>query len=559
MYIRCKTLVKETWYGPRDGLGLSLGQRDKPEFEGYGVKVDKSVCEKSSKEIKKTPGALIIEDWVSGDEEQDESKPKKKTVIPTAAMIEGNQETGNNQEVPTLGRSYNRRGAAKTKDKEKGSGFPQQDRGGLLGLTLYTSVLSHKLTTASIKPVSTARITVAVPDMTQSQINNLASTSSHPVPQDRWSRDQHIKLVNINGEPTEGMLTRSMAAKLTAVSASGCLFADFLSKIEPKKEEGIDYDEIVAPVARMETIRIFFAFSTYMNIIVYQIDVKSAFLNEKPKEKVYAKQPPGFESSEFPNYVCKLEKALYRLKQAPRTWYLKGTPTLGLWYPKCSGFDLKGYLDSDYAGFNMDRKVPQEPVNFLETSWFVRLLRNNSQWLCHQLRLKKRNERHVFEEGGMGEEYTDIVSVMIGWESIVGRCLNKVDVEEKMGFENCENTEEMSNMNKSFKDVQDKKCNGNESKVEYAKIVNNLNEMYSNKLEFVMHDLDEEGVTIVKFEDDLVKEGCRKWVNTVCGYFVGTKMAIAEVKYNVRRMWGRFGLDKIATNGHGFYFFQIQK
>ncbi|GKE36136.1 hypothetical protein Tco_1455458, partial [Tanacetum coccineum] len=59
-----------------------------PEFEGYGVKVDKSVCEKSSKEIKKTPGALIIEDWVSDDEEQDESKPKKKSVIPTAAKID---------------------------------------------------------------------------------------------------------------------------------------------------------------------------------------------------------------------------------------------------------------------------------------------------------------------------------------------------------------------------------------------------------------------------------------------------------------------------------------
>ncbi|GJV07774.1 hypothetical protein Tco_1345430 [Tanacetum coccineum] len=65
-----------------------LGEFKQPEFEGYGVKVDKSVCEKSSKEIKKTPGAPIIEDWVSDDEEQDESKPKKKTVIPTAAKIE---------------------------------------------------------------------------------------------------------------------------------------------------------------------------------------------------------------------------------------------------------------------------------------------------------------------------------------------------------------------------------------------------------------------------------------------------------------------------------------
>ncbi|GJV63190.1 hypothetical protein Tco_1474018 [Tanacetum coccineum] len=74
-----------------------------------------------------------------------------------------------------------------------------------------------------------------VPDVTQSHISNQASTSSHPVPHDRWSRDQHIDLVNIIGDPGKGMLTRSMAAKLIAASASECLFADFLSKIEPKK------------------------------------------------------------------------------------------------------------------------------------------------------------------------------------------------------------------------------------------------------------------------------------------------------------------------------------
>ncbi|GJW46060.1 retrovirus-related pol polyprotein from transposon TNT 1-94 [Tanacetum coccineum] len=74
-----------------------------------------------------------------------------------------------------------------------------------------------------------------VPDVTQSHISNQASTSSHHVPQDRWSRDQHIELVNIIGDHGEVMLTRSMAAKLTAASASECLFTDFLSKIEPKK------------------------------------------------------------------------------------------------------------------------------------------------------------------------------------------------------------------------------------------------------------------------------------------------------------------------------------
>nr|GEW08046.1 retrovirus-related Pol polyprotein from transposon TNT 1-94 [Tanacetum cinerariifolium] len=84
------------------------------------------------------------------------------------------------------------------------------------------------------------------------------------------------------------------------------------------QQEGIDYDETFAPVARLEAIQIFLAFATYMNFIVYQIDVKSAFLNGKLKEKVYVKQPPGLERNEFPNHVCKLDKALYELKQAPK-------------------------------------------------------------------------------------------------------------------------------------------------------------------------------------------------------------------------------------------------
>ncbi|GJU41696.1 retrovirus-related pol polyprotein from transposon TNT 1-94 [Tanacetum coccineum] len=84
------------------------------------------------------------------------------------------------------------------------------------------------------------------------------------------------------------------------------------------QQEGIYYDETSALVARLEAIRIFLAFATYMNFTVYQMDVKSAFLNGKLKEEVFVKQPPGFESSEFPNHFCKLDKALYGLKQAPR-------------------------------------------------------------------------------------------------------------------------------------------------------------------------------------------------------------------------------------------------
>ena len=84
------------------------------------------------------------------------------------------------------------------------------------------------------------------------------------------------------------------------------------------QEEGIDYEETFAPVARIEAIRILIAFATFMKFKLYQMDVKSAFLNGYLKEEVYVMQPPGFESTEFLNHVFKLDIALYGLKQALR-------------------------------------------------------------------------------------------------------------------------------------------------------------------------------------------------------------------------------------------------
>ncbi|GKA63219.1 putative ribonuclease H-like domain-containing protein [Tanacetum coccineum] len=87
------------------------------------------------------------------------------------------------------------------------------------------------------------------------------------------------------------------------------------------QEEGIDYDEVFAPVARIEAIRLFLAYASFKDFVVYQMDVKSAFLYGKIKEEVYVYQPPGFEDPEFPDKVYKVEKALYGLHQAPRAWY----------------------------------------------------------------------------------------------------------------------------------------------------------------------------------------------------------------------------------------------
>ncbi|GJS71114.1 putative ribonuclease H-like domain-containing protein [Tanacetum coccineum] len=87
------------------------------------------------------------------------------------------------------------------------------------------------------------------------------------------------------------------------------------------QEEGIDYDEVFAPVARIEAIRLFLAYALFKDFMVYQMDVKSAFLYSKIEEKVYVCQPPGFEDPDFPDRVYKVENALYGLHQAPRAWY----------------------------------------------------------------------------------------------------------------------------------------------------------------------------------------------------------------------------------------------
>ena len=85
--------------------------------------------------------------------------------------------------------------------------------------------------------------------------------------------------------------------------------------------EGIDFEETFAPVARLEAIRLLLAFAGFRGFRLYQMDVKSAFQNGVISEDVFVEQPPGFESSAYPDHVYKLKKALYGLKQAPRAWY----------------------------------------------------------------------------------------------------------------------------------------------------------------------------------------------------------------------------------------------
>nr|GFB50569.1 putative ribonuclease H-like domain-containing protein [Tanacetum cinerariifolium] len=87
------------------------------------------------------------------------------------------------------------------------------------------------------------------------------------------------------------------------------------------QEDGINYEKVIALVARIEAIRLFLGYASFMGFMVYQIDVKSAFLYGTIEEEVYVCQPLGFEDPDHPDKVYKVVKALYGLHQSPRAWY----------------------------------------------------------------------------------------------------------------------------------------------------------------------------------------------------------------------------------------------
>nr|GEV37014.1 copia protein [Tanacetum cinerariifolium] len=177
------------------------------------------------------------------------------------------------------------------------------------------------------------------------------------------------------------------------------------------QQEGIDFDETYAPVARLESIRILLAYACAHDFKLYQMDVKCAFLNDFINEELYVAQPAGFIDLEKPNHVFKLKKALYGLKQSPTACllylmasrpdimfsvclcihfqeapktshseavkrifrYIKGNSHLGLWYPKGTGVETIVYADFNHARDYIDHKSTSGVCTFMGcclTSWF---------------------------------------------------------------------------------------------------------------------------------------------------------------------------------------------
>nr|GEY42352.1 putative ribonuclease H-like domain-containing protein [Tanacetum cinerariifolium] len=156
-----------------------------------------------------------------------------------------------------------------------------------------------------------------------------------------------------------------------------------------RQEEGIDYDEVFAPVARIEAFRLFLAFASYMGFMVYEMDVKSAFLYGEIKEEVYVTQPKGFEDPHNPKHVYRVVKALYGLHQAPRAWYARLSTFLLKHHYKRGTIDKTLFLKKDFRHIILVQ-VYVDDIIFGST---------NKAW-CDEFEVLMKGE---FEMSAMGE------------------------------------------------------------------------------------------------------------------------------------------------------------
>ncbi|GJX74096.1 retrovirus-related pol polyprotein from transposon TNT 1-94 [Tanacetum coccineum] len=227
-------------------------------------------------------------------------------------------------------------------------------------LSMFQMIVRSCVENTFVNPFATPSTSDAEPSSSQYVDPSNMHTFYQPYPHEfQWTKDHPLE--QVIGEPSRPVLTRNQLRS----DGDMCMYALTVSTVEPKnvkeamtdpawiesmqeellqfkrldvwvlvpapdnikpltgyrQEEGIDFEESFAPVARMEAIRIFLAYAAHKSFIVFQMDVKTAFLHGTLKEDVYVCQPEGFIDADHPSHVYKLKKALYGLKQAPRAWY----------------------------------------------------------------------------------------------------------------------------------------------------------------------------------------------------------------------------------------------
>ncbi|GJT45251.1 retrovirus-related pol polyprotein from transposon TNT 1-94 [Tanacetum coccineum] len=165
-------------------------------------------------------------------------------------------------------------------------------------------------------------------DVIPTIVDTAAPNSEHVT---KWTKDHPLE--NIIVEPKNYKDALTQACWIEAMQEELNKFEREILKNKARlvargyrQEDGINFEEFFAPVARLDFIRIFLAYVAHMNMIVYHMDVKTEFLNDILREEVYVNQSDGFVDQDNPNHVYKLKKALYGLKQAPHACNLVDTP-----------------------------------------------------------------------------------------------------------------------------------------------------------------------------------------------------------------------------------------
>ncbi|GJV80741.1 putative ribonuclease H-like domain-containing protein [Tanacetum coccineum] len=313
-------------YNRPNKLDLSYSGLDEfkePEFKGYGPENSKQesnvVCEKESDNSKENSDESLVEEQVSQDKSSFvESSPNvdKETVFPVNKKVSEllgfhntvspDVNTGS-LKLNVVGPSVNN---ASPNEEDSTEEEPEVDLG--------------NITNSYIVPTTpNKRIHKDHP------INNMIGKAQSTVQTRRMSKPTFEQ--GLNQQALLKLYLIHPGWKQCRKNFCNSNFNKFgywwISLIERRpleqkgQEEGIDYEEVFAPVARIEAIRLFLAYASFMGFLVYQMDVKSAFLYGTIEEEVYVTQPPGFKDPDHPDKVYKVVKALYGLHQAPRAWY----------------------------------------------------------------------------------------------------------------------------------------------------------------------------------------------------------------------------------------------
>nr|GEU72257.1 retrovirus-related Pol polyprotein from transposon TNT 1-94 [Tanacetum cinerariifolium] len=187
-------------------------------------------------------------------------------------------------------------------------------------------VVAPELAVSTGSPSSTT-VDQDAPSPSKSQ--TIPETQSPIIPNDVKEGNHDIKVEHMGNDPLFGMPIPDVASDQSSSTIYKVKLDELGGILKNKaqlvargygQEEGIDFEESFAPVARLEVIRIFLAYAAHKNMVVYQMNLKTAFLNGNLREEVFVSQPDGFVDPDNPNHVYKLKKALYELKQAPHAW-----------------------------------------------------------------------------------------------------------------------------------------------------------------------------------------------------------------------------------------------